>query len=210
MKYITFLLAYLLGSIPTAIWLSKLLYKKDIRNYGSGNAGSTNMYRVFGFTAGFITQIVDIAKGFVATNLPIWLWNEISPKYKTYILLAHGIIAVIGHVYPIFAKFKGGKGINTLFGTMLAIEPIASLVGVLVFIIVLLISKYVSLSSMSAVFSFPVYLLISHYFFGKPLDKVMLVVGILLWIGVMYTHRTNIKRLIQGTENKAGFLVKNK
>ena len=210
MKYITFIIAYLLGSIPTAIWISKLLYKKDIRNYGSGNAGSTNMYRVFGFKAGFITQIVDIAKGFIATKLPIWFWNDITQEHKTYILLAHGIIAVIGHVYPVFAKFKGGKGINTLLGMMLAIEPIASLVGVIVFIIVLLISKYVSLASMTAVLSFPIYLLFSHYFLGKPLDKVMLVVGIFLWLGVMYTHRSNIKRLLQGTENKATFLVKKK
>ena len=210
MKYGTFLLAYLLGSIPTAIWLSKGLYKKDVRNYGSGNAGSTNMYRVFGFTAGFITQIIDILKGYIATNLPVWFWDDLPEENKTYILLAHGLLAVIGHVYPVFAKFKGGKGINTLLGMMIAIEPMASLVGVLVFIIVLLIWKYVSLASMTAVLSFPLYLLFSHFVLGKPLDIVMLIVGFLLWLGVTYTHRSNIKRLLNGTESKASFLVKKK
>ncbi len=203
-KYISFLLAYLLGSIPTAIWLSKIFYKKDIRDYGSGNAGSTNMYRVFGFRAGFFTQVIDILKGYIAVQLPVWLGAE----QNVYILTAHGILAVLGHVFPVFASFKGGKGINTLLGVMLAIMPEASLVGVVVFIITLLISKYVSLSSMLAVLSLPVYLFSKHVITGEPLDKFLLGLGIFLFLGVVYTHRSNIRRLLNGTENKAGFLIK--
>ena len=209
-KYISFLIAYLLGSVPTAIWISKFFYKKDIRNYGSGNAGSTNMYRVFGFKAGLATQIVDILKGYIAAMLPFRLWKEIPSEELTYIILGHGFFAILGHVFPLFASFKGGKGINTLLGVMLAVMPEASLVGVLVFVVVLLLSKYVSLASMTAVFSLPVYLYLKSEITGEPLDIVLFVVGILLFLGVIYTHRSNIRRILKGTENKAGFLTKKK
>ncbi len=159
------------------------------------------MYRVFGFWAGFTTQIIDITKGFLA----IYLAKSFHPQITTPWLLLHGLLAVVGHIYPIFAKFKGGKGVNTILGVMLAIHPIAAAVGIVVFVIVLLLFRYVSLASMIAVNSFPFYLIIESQIRRQPIDLWLFAVGILLGIGVIYTHRSNIQRLLNGTENKVRF-----
>lgn len=194
--------AYLLGSIPTAIWISKWWYGKDIRDYGSGNPGSTNMYRVFGFKAGFVTQIVDISKGFIAASLPIWF--SLPGDHLTNQLLL-GLLGVLGHIYTVFARWKGGKGVNTLLGVMLSVEPKACVVGIVVFLIVLFLFRMVSLASMFAVASFPIYLLVLRFGYDERLHPVLFPFSIILVFLIVYTHRTNIQRILQGKENKVSF-----
>lgn len=208
-------LAYLLGSIPPAIWISKYAFGSDIRKHGSGNAGSTNMFRVYGARAGIATQLIDITKGILAASLPVFLvracgqgncLHEFSHLPMTTQSMICGLAAVIGHIYPIFAGFRGGKGINTLLGTMLIADPGATGICILVFIAVLLISKYVSLSSLTAVFTYPVFQLVNDLRAGNEIDWAKAGLGFSLFLLVAYTHRSNIRRLIKGNENKAGFL----
>ena len=151
-------LAYLFGSIPTAVWIGMAFYGVDVREYGSGNAGATNTFRVLGKKAGIPVMLIDILKGFTATKLVVFIGISTTggPHSVSYINLelALGIVAVMGHLFPIFAGFRGGKGIATLFGMVLAIHLQAALLCVVVFIIVLLITRYVSLSSIVAGFTY--------------------------------------------------------
>src|SRR5690606_30834882 len=153
------ILAYLFGSIPSAVWFGEAFYGVDVREYGSGNAGATNTFRVLGKKAGSIVMFVDILKGWTATNLPHLLDSTIvgvpnSVQFVN-IQLALGGIAGLGHLFPIFAGFRGGKGVATLFGMVIAIHPGAALCCVSVFLITLLLTHYVSLSSILAGFTFP-------------------------------------------------------
>lgn len=212
------LAAYVLGAVPTAVWVSKAFFGQDVRTLGSKNAGSTNMYRVWGFRAGFPVQVVDIAKGSLAAALPLfapvdeWLGVRGDGASTVVAQLACGLAAVIGHIYTLFAGFKGGKGVNTILGMMLVIAPWGSLVGVGVFVAVLLAGKMVSLASMCAVASFPLFIGIRAAVLGglDGRNTLLLGVGVLLAVGVVYTHRANIGRIRNGTESKAGFLTKKK
>ncbi len=198
------LIAYLFGSLPFAIWISKTFYGIDIRTLGSGNAGSTNMYRNFGFKAGFITQILDISKSYVATLLPYFFELETEIPF-TLLLLIFGIVSVIGHVYPVFANFRGGKGVNSILGMMLAIAPIYTFLCLVVFLVVLFISEYVSLSSIIATFSFIVFQILA-YLLNYSFDFTLLIVGLFLFLFIIFTHRENIQRIMNGTESKATFI----
>src|SRR5690554_7611915 len=145
------LLAYCFGSIPTAVWLGQSFYGVDVREYGSGNAGATNTFRVLGKKAGIAVMLIDILKGWTATNLAYFIGisvtgPESSIQFINYQLIL-GVIAVLGHLFPVFAGFRGGKGVATLFGMVLAIHFEASMVCVAVFVVVLLLFNYVSLSS---------------------------------------------------------------
>ena len=141
-------LAYLIGSIPTAIWISKYFFDIDIREYGSGNAGATNTFRVLGSKWGTFVMIVDVLKGVVATSLwiliPFYLHDEFD---RTNFMVGLGLAAVLGHIFPVWADFRGGKGVATLFGMILAIQPTVALYCVGVFILVLYLTRFVSLSS---------------------------------------------------------------
>src|ERR1700712_5052576 len=152
------ILAYLCGSIPTAVWIGLAFYDIDVREYGSGNAGATNTFRVLGKKAGIPVMLLDILKGWTATNLAYFIGVSTTGAYNstayTNYALALGIAAVMGHLFPIFAGFRGGKGIATLFGMVLAINLSAALLCVIVFVIVLLLTRYVSLSSMTAGFAY--------------------------------------------------------
>ncbi|MCS6904817.1 MAG: glycerol-3-phosphate 1-O-acyltransferase PlsY [Bacteroidia bacterium] len=204
MTYALILLSYLLGSLVPAIWISKYFYGRDIRTLGSGNAGSTNMYRNFGFKAGLITQILDIAKGSIAASLPVLVlpnYNQLPPFFS-YAPLVCGIAAIIGHVYPIFAKFRGGKGVNTVLGVMLVLQPIASIVGVIIFGIVLLLFRMVSLASISAVASFPIFLILHSLWQNSSLFTIYFAISLLLTGWIIFTHRSNILRIFKGTEPK--------
>src|SRR4051812_41398356 len=153
-------LAYLLGSIPTAVWIGRAFYNIDVREYGSGNAGATNTFRVLGKKAGIPVMLLDILKGWTATNLAYFIGfsttGAINSIAYTNYALALGVAAVMGHLFPIFAGFRGGKGVATLFGMILAIHFHAALLCVVVFVVVLLITKYVSLSSIAAAFTYPI------------------------------------------------------
>ena len=190
---------YLLGSIPSAVWIGTKFFGKDVRQFGSGNAGATNTFRVLGKVAGTIVLLADISKGFLAVMIPIWAGIGFAHKGGVEDLaMTCGMAAVIGHLYPIFAKFKGGKGVATALGIMLAVSPWASLAAVGVFLMVWLASSYVSLASILSAVSFPVFLFI--FFF--PEGNILKVAAILLPILIIYTHRVNIGKLVKGTESK--------
>ncbi|GGH27975.1 glycerol-3-phosphate 1-O-acyltransferase PlsY [Sphingobacterium alkalisoli] len=203
------ILAYLFGSIPTAVWFGQAFYSVDVREYGSGNAGATNTFRVLGPKAGAIVMFVDIFKGWTATNLPYLLDGSIigdhNSRYFVNFQLALGVIAVIGHLFPIFAGFRGGKGVATLFGMVLAIHAPAALCCVSVFVICLLVSHYVSLSSILAGFTFP----ISVAFIFKTTVPSVLLYGIAICALILITHQKNIERLLKGHESKI-YLFKKK
>ncbi|MDW8348251.1 MAG: glycerol-3-phosphate 1-O-acyltransferase PlsY [Bacteroidia bacterium] len=202
-------LAYLIGSIPTAVWIGKALYGIDIRTKGSGNSGSTNAFRVLGVKAGIAVQIIDILKGVIAISLSYCVDKNTLPSFLndvTYPLLplqmTLGISAVVGHVFPILAQFRGGKGINTLLGVMLTINWQIALLCLVVFFIVLWISKFVSLSSICAVFFYPIIILLFNHFAGYDYDTWFVVSGFGIFLFVLYTHRSNIRRLLTHSENK--------
>lgn len=202
-------LAYLFGSIPTAVWFGQAFYGVDVREYGSGNAGATNTFRVLGPKAGVIVMLIDILKGWTATNLPYLLDSSIagtpnSPYFVNF-QLALGVIAVLGHLFPILAGFRGGKGVATLFGMVLAIQPVAALCCVTVFIICLLVTHYVSLSSILAGFTFP----LSLAFIIKTSVPSIMLYAIAICALILITHQKNIERLLKGHESKI-YLFKKK
>ncbi|MGI8315226.1 glycerol-3-phosphate 1-O-acyltransferase PlsY [Halobacillus mangrovi] len=189
MEYILYcLLAYLLGSIPSGLIVGKMGYGVDIREHGSGNLGGTNTFRVLGIKAGLIVTTADILKGTLAAALPFFLGADV-------ITLVVGIFAVIGHMYPVFAGFKGGKAVATSGGVVLGVNPIIFLVLLLSFFILLYLSKYVSLSSMiSGIVGVIATLIVEDY-------GLTLVISVFT-IFVIYRHRANIKRIMNKTEPK--------
>ena len=202
------ILAYLLGSIPSAVWVGKAFFKIDVREYGSGNAGATNTFRVLGKKAGIPVMLMDIAKGWLATNLAYLIGLSVtgpthSVQYVNY-QLALGICAVMGHLFPVFAGFRGGKGIATLFGMIVAVHPPAALLCVAVFILVLLLSKYVSLSSISAGFTFP----LSVIFIYQVSVKAIIIYGMCICVLILVTHQKNIERLLKRKESKVNLFKK--
>jgi len=199
------ILAYLIGSIPTAVWISKHFFGIDIRDYGSGNAGATNTYRVLGSKWGTIVMIVDMVKGVIATSLYIILPYYIVHSHevdRTNIMIGLGLAAVLGHIFPIWANFKGGKGVATLFGMILAIQPIVAASCVGVFLIVLYLTRFVSLSSILSSIAFAVFIL---FIFN---DDVQLyrIFSVAVALMVILTHQKNINRILKGTESKVPIL----
>lgn len=196
------LAAYLIGAIPTAVWFGKALYGKDVRKFGSGNAGATNTFRVLGAKAGIIVLLIDIAKGATAVLLAGLLRNEVGAEMFTLLQITLGLTAAIGHIYPVYLRFKGGKGVATFFGVALIIFPMAALLCVVAFAIVFLFTRYVSLSSMLASVVFMITILTTDSRTGYwPVVAFSIAVPLL----ILYTHRTNILRLVNGTESKMNF-----
>jgi acyl phosphate:glycerol-3-phosphate acyltransferase len=198
-------LAYLIGSISTAVLVGQIGFSIDIREHGSGNAGATNTFRVLGKKAGIIVMIVDVLKGSLATQLILLNSSYVSGSVgfvNMQVLL--GMAAVIGHVFPIWANFKGGKGIATLFGMILAIQPIVALCLVAVFVCILFATKYVSLSSILASVAFPILIL----FIFHQQEVMYRLFAIATALMVVLTHHKNINRLLQGNENKVNLFKK--
>jgi len=199
------LLAYLIGAFPSAVWLGRTFYNTDVREYGSGNAGATNTFRTLGPKAGIPVLLMDILKGWLAVNLVYFVTdNQLMSDGKFFELkLAFGIAAVIGHLFPIYTGFRGGKGIATMLGFMIGIYWQAALLSALVFIIIFLISKYVSLSSIIASLAFPVIVIV---ILGMNNTNTSLIIfSIFVPILSLITHQKNIERLIRREENKAKF-----
>jgi acyl phosphate:glycerol-3-phosphate acyltransferase len=202
-------LSYMLGSIPGSVLIAKYVYGVDIRKHGSGNPGATNVFRVLGWKAGVICTLIDMGKGAVAAGLiaslridgvPVLVeaWNP-----DTLVRLMAGMAAVAGHMFPVWAGFHGGKGVNTSGGALLAIEPISMIITLTVFAIVLFSTRYVSLASLAAAFTFPSAVAIRRYVFGiDAVDPSLLVLGVVMAIGLIVAHRPNIIRLLKGTENR--------
>lgn len=189
--FIQMIIAYLLGSIPSGVWIGKILYKKDIRDYGSGNTGATNTFRILGPKAGTIALIIDVLKGTVATLLPIWFESDIHPMFI-------GIFAILGHVFSLYIKFKGGKAVATSAGVALAVHPLFLLIFLSMFLIILFTTSMVSISSILAV----VFAAIGTFFLNDPIFSAAVWIIALL---IVYLHRENIKRLRLGTESKVPF-----
>ena len=208
---IVIILSYLIGSIPSALILGKLFRKTDIRKHGSKNLGSTNAFRVLGWKIGLLVQIIDIAKGAVATLLISKLFYGALPFENrtpfediTVVQIIAGISAVIGHVWTVFAGFRGGKGINTAAGMLISLAPVDAGISIGVFIIVLIFSGYVSLGSIAAAFSFPSVMFIRENIFNVDIDgyHTLIYFSIAVCLFLIYNHRANIKRLLYGEENR--------
>ncbi|GAB3555812.1 glycerol-3-phosphate 1-O-acyltransferase PlsY [Spirosoma fluminis] len=199
---ITLIAAYLLGSIPTAVWYGQGFFGIDIRNYGSGNAGATNTFRVLGKRAGTVVMLVDVLKGYTAAILSSLLWyaDVITINEILTFKIIFGLVAVIGHLYPVFAKFKGGKGVASLLGMILAIHPEMAALCIGIFLLVVIASQYVSLGSIMAALAFPVLLLLQV--FGQKESPLLIVFGFVIFLMVVLTHQKNIGRLLRGQENR--------
>lgn len=198
--------AYLLGSIPTAVWVGKYFYNIDVREHGSGNAGATNVFRVLGKKAGIPVLIIDVLKGLLAVQLA-YINSDLEGTYRFVNLqLALGLASLAGHIFPVFASFRGGKGIATLLGIVLALMPYAALVSMAIFIFILLFTGYVSLSSMIAAIAFPLIII----FIFKVSIPSLIVFSVLIAIMVIVTHQKNIMRLIRHEESKVSLFKKNK
>ena len=200
-------IAYLLGSIPTSIWIGKRFYKIDVREFGSGNAGATNTFRVLGKRAGIPVLIIDILKGTCAVALAYLSNFEYASSEFINLQLGLGIAALIGHIFPVFAGFRGGKGVATMLGIVICIVPVACSLSLIVFLFVLLSTRIVSLSSMLAGVSFPIIL---NLILGNQ-NPVLLTFSLIVAALLIITHRKNIKRLLKKQESKVQlFPVKNK
>ncbi len=200
--------AYLIGSIPTAVWVSKCVYGIDIREHGSGNAGATNAFRILGSKAGAGVMIADMMKGFLAVKLSMLSPYVILSEPFVNLQIFLGLAAVLGHIFPIWAEFRGGKGIATLFGMILSIHPIVAASLILVFFLMLLLTRYVSLSSITASIAFPVLILFIFNADAKELSYRLFAIATAFL--VVLTHHKNISRLLSGNENKVPFFRKRK
>lgn len=187
-----------MGSIPTAVWIGKWFYSIDVREFGSGNAGATNTFRVLGKKAGVPVLIIDILKGCAAVALVFFA--SLNPGSQEFfnLQLALGVAVLLGHIFPVFAGFRGGKGVATLLGVVICIMPVACSLSLLVFLATLLITRYVSLSSMFAGISFPFFL---HFALHNNND-VLTIFSITVAVLLVLTHRKNIKRLLKNQESK--------
>lgn len=203
------LLSYLIGSIPSSVWVGKLVKNVDIREHGSGNAGTTNTFRLLGWKAGSVVAIIDIIKGYSATGYVSLLAAGYYDQFaflgwdgEVFIQVACGLIAVMGHMYPFLAGFRGGKGVITAAGMLLALEPLSVVVVLLIFALVLFTSRYVSLASIIAAGMYPFTLLAMKYYFEYDIDGSLLVISSLIALTIIVKHNANIVRLLQGTENR--------
>ena len=203
------IVSYLIGSIPWGLIISKKFFGFDIRKKGSGNIGSTNVFRILGFKWGLTVQVLDISKGVLAVLFASWLGKNVSiPNITGFsdlivIQFCAGLVAVFGHAFSIFAQFKGGKGINTALGMLLAIAPIDLSIAVGIFILAVIFSGYISLGSISAALAFPSSLFMRYNFWhiDIPAYHFLIYASLALALFIIYTHRKNIIRLLKGTEN---------
>lgn len=202
------LAAYFLGSIPSAVWIGKSFYGVDVREKGSKNAGTTNTIRVLGLLPGLFVLGIDVFKGWLAVYLAKFFGSslaEMNHDYLVYYQLIIGIFAVIGHALPIFARFKGGKGVATMLGVVIGLfDKIIPLV-LAVFVIVFILTHYISVSSMSAAVSFPVFYSTCSIWLHYNINTVQLCFSVVVALFILWTHRKNIKRLIHHEEPKFKF-----
>lgn len=199
------ILAYLIGSIPTSVWVSRHFFDIDIREYGSGNAGATNTYRILGPKWGTFVMVVDMLKGIIATSLYILLPHYLGSSnelHRTNFMIGLGLAAVLGHIFPVWANFKGGKGVATLFGMAIGIQPLVAICCIGVFLLVLYLTRFVSLSSILAGIAFMVFIL----FIFNEKEPLYRIFAILVALMVILTHQKNISRIFKGTEGKVPIL----
>jgi glycerol-3-phosphate acyltransferase PlsY len=196
---LVYTLAYLLGSIPAAVWIGKYFHNIDVREHGSGNAGTSNTIRVLGWKTGIPVLLIDLGKGWLATMLPVFFkLTEPGSALMTNLQILAGVTAIIGHIFPAFAGFRGGKGVATAFGVLLALQPLLTISCFGVFLVVLFSTGIVSLSSMSAGIAFPLLLFLVF----DTQSTMFRLFSIFVAIALIITHRKNIGRLLRGEESK--------
>lgn len=200
-------ISYLIGSMPTALWVGKAFFGIDIREHGSGNSGATNTFRVLGKKAGTAVLLIDVIKGLTAASLVRYLdFVEIGTVRFVNLQLLFGLSSVLGHIFPIYANFKGGKGIATLLGMVIGIHYLSALVCMMLFVAILFSTRYVSLSSILAAIAFPLIAILIY----KNEEPFFIAFGIAAAIMVVLTHQKNIVRLVAGNENKAKLLKRHR
>lgn len=200
-------ISYLIGSMPTALWVGKAFFGIDIREHGSGNSGATNTFRVLGKKAGIAVLLIDVIKGLTAASLVRYL-GFVEPQTVRFVnlQLLFGLSSVLGHIFPIYANFKGGKGIATLLGMVIGIHYLSALVCIMLFVVILFSTRYVSLSSILAAVAFPLIAIVIY----KNEEPFFIAFGIAAAIMVVLTHQKNIVRLVAGNENKAKLLKRHR
>ena len=201
---IILVISYIIGSIPTAIIAGKWLKKIDIRKHGSGNAGATNVFRTLGWKAGITVLLIDMFKGFIPVYWIAGLFHQ-NPDTLIYLQLLAGICAILGHIWTIFAGFKGGKGVGTSAGVFLGLAPLALSLAVLVFVIIVWLTRYVSLGSILAALTLLIILLLQKFVLNMFVPDILLYVCTVIVILIWVAHKENIKRLLKGDENKLKF-----
>ena len=205
-------ISYLLGSTPSAIWVGKAFKGIDVREHGSGNAGTTNTFRVLGVPFGVMVFVLDFMKGFVSSfwisGLAFfWFSGPLAPPnwdVEAFLSISCGMAAVFGHMFPVFAGFKGGKGAATACGMLFGIEPISIGISFALFGLIVWITRYVSLASIVSTAIYPLTLLIMRYGLDRYVDGSIIIIAAMIAFGIIYKHKVNIGRLIAGTENKVG------
>lgn len=196
------ILSYLAGSIPTAIITGRIVLKDDIRNHGSRNAGATNVFRVMGWKPALVVVLIDIGKGVAAVLLvPALVGGGLDPIILKIIA---GVAAIAGHIWTVFAGFKGGKGVGTAFGVLVSLAPAASLITFAVWLLLVLLTRIVSVGSLAAGVVFPLTLVLQKRFVTPELSPLLIYLGLFLGILIFITHRSNITRLLRGEENRFG------
>jgi glycerol-3-phosphate acyltransferase PlsY len=198
------ILGYLLGSIPSAVWIGKWSSGIDVREHGSKNAGATNTFRVLGKKCGWAVLTIDVLKGVLAVSIPLFCHNYfLAYKDEELILqLCASTFCILGHIFPLFAQFRGGKGVATALGITLGLNPVAASISLLIFLVIFLISRYVSLGAISASFFYP----FISYFVVKADARIMIIFTVVLGFSVIIAHRKNINRLLKGEENRMNLL----
>ena len=205
------LLSYLIGAIPSSLWIGKYFFKIDIREHGSGNAGATNTFRILGWKAGVVVLICDFGKGLLCTTVisqlawsigdgPAVLYSGWEPEAM--ILIFAGVAAVVGHMFPLYSNFSGGKGAATACGMLYGIEPISISISLAIFLIVMFSTRYVSLASIISTLIYPFSQLILRYGFNWDIDGSIILFSSALALAIVIKHKGNIKRLIDGNENR--------
>lgn len=204
--FITMAMSYIVGSIPSSIVLGKVFKKIDLREHGSKNAGATNAFRVLGWKIALIVLIFDIAKGAVATVVisKLLFFGEVAVLDRDLLMIICGFAAIFGHIWTIFAKFSGGKGVATAAGMLFGLYPLATGIALILFALVAAFTRYISLASMIAATSVPIILLILKYSYNEEQSLILFSFSIVLSLLIIFTHRTNIQRLMKGEEKKIG------
>ena len=204
------MLSYLVGSIPSSIWVGKLVKGVDIRNHGSGNAGATNTFRLLGWPSGVAVLAIDFFKGFASSLWISQLAYHIGSGPITFsfwdvdpfLMIMCGTFAIVGHMFPLYANFDGGKGMATAGGMLCGIEPVSVGIATVVFVVIMFASRYVSLASLVTAFVYPLLLILLRYGFSWDIDGSILLLGGIVGLAIIIKHRGNIKRLMNGTENR--------
>jgi acyl phosphate:glycerol-3-phosphate acyltransferase len=202
-------LSYLVGSIPTSLLAGRVLRGIDIREHGSGNAGATNSFRVLGTPVGITVSVIDLMKGVLATVVISQIRVDTLPAFfldngDIWMMVLAGFAAVLGHVYTVFASFRGGKGVATGAGMLVGLAPVAVGIAALLFAVIVIATRYVSLGSILASVSVPVTLLLQRFAFGVEIKMPVIWLCAVIPVLIFYTHRANVQRLLQGTENRVG------